>query len=218
MMIWLNSHLMLVKTETIYGNPQYLRTCWKCLREKGKTIYDIWADPINVKLIEQTKIKNLYGRTAAGNVYEAFSLTQAVPCLRQPPNMYLKYGATLLDPTVGWGRMLGAWALGIDYTGVDTNTNMKIAYDNMMDMLDEYNNMGSLFEVENCNPECTGKTVLQLITVKLNMTLHNVSHINMELYEHMSPWKDKDDFYDNFPRSLCVTLDNMKLVKSLLEY
>ena len=50
----------------------------------------------------------------------------------------------MLDPTAGWGgRMLGAWALGIDYTGVDTNTNMKIAYDNMMDMLDEYNNMGS---------------------------------------------------------------------------
>ena len=30
----------------------------------------------------------------------------------------------VLDPA-GWGgRMLGAWALGIDYTGIDTNINM----------------------------------------------------------------------------------------------
>ena len=40
----------------------------------------------------------------------------------------------------------------------------------------------------------------------------------MELYEHMSPWKDKDDFYDNFPLPWRVTLDNMKLAVLLVEY
>ena len=31
--------------------------------------------------------------------------------------------------TAGWGgRMLGAWALGIDYTGIDTNVNMKLQH------------------------------------------------------------------------------------------
>ena len=89
--------------------------------------------------------------------------------------MFLKYGVTsVLDPTAGWGgRMLGAWVMGIDYTGVDTNTNMKIAYDNMMDMLDEYNNMGSpslKLRTVTQNVLLAGQSS-QLITVKLNMTL-----------------------------------------------
>ena len=52
---------------------------------------------------------------------------------------YEHYGAThVLDPTAGWGgRMLGAHALGISYTGIDTNTAMKGAYDQMMKRLDD---------------------------------------------------------------------------------
>jgi len=48
--------------------------------------------------------------------------------------IYKRFGAkNVLDPTAGWGgRMLGAMSLGIDYTGIDTNINMKEAYINMM--------------------------------------------------------------------------------------
>ena len=206
-----------------YGNPflyhYQFENLLKCRREKGKTIYDIWADPEQqAKLIEQTKIKNRGGRTAAGNVYEAFRInTGSIVMFKATTAKYVyqKYGATsVLDPTAGWGgRMLGAWALGIDYTGVDTNTNMKIAYDNMMDMLDEYNNMGSLFEVENCNLRMYWQDSLTVDYSKIEYDhlLTSPPYINMELYEHMSPWKDKDDFYDNFLLPLWrVTLDNMK--------
>ena len=206
-----------------YGNPflyhYQFENLLKCRREKGKTIYDIWADPEQqAKLIEQTKIKNRGGRTAAGNVYEAFRInTGSIVMFKATTAKYVyqKYGATsVLDPTAGWGgRMLGAWALGIDYTGVDTNTNMKIAYDNMMDMLDEYNNMGSLFEVEKCKLRMYWQDSLTVdySEIEYDHLLTSPPYINMELYEHMSPWKDKDDFYDNFLLPLWrVTLDNMK--------
>ena len=116
----------------------------KCRREDSKkTIYDIHADPVKwAKLLEDTRFRNRGGRTAAGNIYECFRINLGSIVMFKATTakyLYKKYKAThVLDPTAGWGgRMLGAWALDIDYTGIDTNTEMKPAYDGMMKFLSE---------------------------------------------------------------------------------
>ena len=124
-----------------YGNPFLYHFQFKnllnCRREKGKTIYDIWNDPEEQKkLIENTRKRNRGGRTAAGNVYECFRINLGSIVMFKSTTakyLYRKYGAShVLDPTAGWGgRMLGAWALDIDYTGIDTNKGLKPAYAGM---------------------------------------------------------------------------------------
>ena len=130
-----------------YGNPFLYHFQFKnllnCRREKGKTIYDIWNDTKErKKLIENTRKRNRGGRTAAGNVYECFRINLGSIVMFKSTTakyLYKKYGAShVLDPTAGWGgRMLGAWALDIDYTGIDTNLELQPAYDGMIDFLNK---------------------------------------------------------------------------------
>lgn len=120
-----------------YGNPFLyhfqFKNLIKCHREGGDTIYDIYNDTAKWdKLIDSARKRNRGGKTAAGNVYECFRINLGSVVMFKSTTakyLYQKYNATsVLDPTAGWGgRMLGAWALGIDYTGIDTNTNMKSA-------------------------------------------------------------------------------------------
>ena len=61
------------------GNPflyhYQFKNLLECRREDGKTIYDIAADPVQWnKLIENTRVRNRGGRTAAGNVFECFRI------------------------------------------------------------------------------------------------------------------------------------------------
>ena len=74
--------------------------------------------------------------TLANRVFEAYRFNQAVVFFKPSVAklIYQTFEAThVLDPTAGWGgRMLGAWGAGINYTGIDTNTNLKPGYDDMM--------------------------------------------------------------------------------------
>ena len=141
------------------GNPFLyhfqFKNLLKCRRKDGKTIYDIWNDSVERdKLIEQTKLRNRGGRTAAGNIFECFRINLGSVVMFKATTakyLYKKYKVkSVLDPTAGWGgRMLGAWALDINYTGIDTNIEMKPAYDSMIQFLGEYNEFGnSLVQVE----------------------------------------------------------------------
>ena len=135
-----------VNANNFYGNPFLYHFQFKnllnCKREKGKTIYDLWNDPEEQKkLIENTRKRDRGGRTVAGNVYECFRINLGSVVMFKSTTakyLYQKHKAThVLDPTAGWGgRMLGAWALDINYTGIDTNINMKPAYDTMIKFLD----------------------------------------------------------------------------------
>jgi hypothetical protein len=140
-----------------YGNPflyhHQFKNLLNCRREKGKLIYDIHSDKEQWdKLIDNTRKRNRGGRTAAGNVFECFRINLGSIVMFKSTTakyLYKKYKAkSVLDPTAGWGgRMLGAWALGIDYTGIDTNVEMKDAYSNMIDFLDNETGLSNnLFE------------------------------------------------------------------------
>ena len=194
-----------------YGNPFLYHFQFKnllnCRREKGKTIYDIWNDPEEQKkLIENTRKRNRGGRTAAGNVYECFRINLGSIVMFKSTTakyLYRKYGAShVLDPTAGWGgRMLGAWALDIDYTGIDTNTELKPAYDGMIDFLDKEQAFDSdLFETQASKLKMIYKSCLDVDFSKIpyDMVLTSPPYINLELYEHMEPWQNDEAFYKDF--------------------
>ena len=194
-----------------YGNPFLYHFQFKnllnCRREKGKTIYDIWNDPEEQKkLIENTRKRNRGGRTAAGNVYECFRINLGSIVMFKSTTakyLYRKYGAShVLDPTAGWGgRMLGAWALDIDYTGIDTNTELKPAYDGMIDFLNKEQEFDTeLFETQTSQLKMIFKSCLDVdfSEIPYDMVLTSPPYINLELYEHMEPWQSDEAFYKDF--------------------
>jgi hypothetical protein len=207
------------------GNPFLyhfqFKNLLKCRRQDGKTIYDIAADPDAwAKLIENTKQRNRGGRTAAGNVFECFRINLGSVVMFKATTakyLYKKYRAkSVLDPTAGWGgRMLGAWSLGINYTGCDTNVEMTQAYDDMIEFLDAetgFNN--ELFEVKNNSKlQMIWDSCLNVDFSKLDydFVLTSPPYVNLELYEHMTPWETDQAFYELFFIPLwqkCV--DNIK--------
>lgn len=194
------------------GNPFLyhfqFKNLLKCRRQDGRTIYDIWNDPEEwAKLIEQTKKRNRGGRTAAGNVFECFRINLGSIVMFKATTakyLYKKYQArSVLDPTAGWGgRMLGAWSLGIDYTGIDTNIEMRSAYDDMIEFLSAETGFdNALFEVDNgAKLQMIWQSCLDVDFSKIdyNFVLTSPPYINLELYEHMEPWQSDQMFYQQF--------------------
>lgn len=194
------------------GNPFLyhfqFKNLLKCRRQDGKTIYDIAADPTEwSKLIEQTKLRNRGGRTAAGNVFECFRINLGSVVMFKSTTakyLYKKYKAkSVLDPTAGWGgRMLGAWSLGIDYTGIDTNIEMIPAYDAMIAFLAEETGFdNALFEVDNgSNLKMIWQSCLDVDFSEINydFVLTSPPYINLEIYEHMELWDSDTAFYKEF--------------------
>lgn len=191
-------------TNSFYGNPfQYhfqLKNLLKCKRENGKTIYDYWLNKDSwTKLLEDTKKRNRGGKSLASNIYECFRInTGSIVMFKATTAKYIykKYCATkVLDPCAGWGgRMLGAWSLGIDYTGIDTNTNMKPAYDSMITYLNSY---PSLFKSK-LNIEWNSCLEVDYSSIDYDFVLTSPPYINMELYENMYGWDSRESFYKDF--------------------
>jgi len=204
------------------GNPflyhYQFKNLLKCRRQDGKTIYDIHSDPQAwAKLIADTKVRNRGGRTAAGNVFECFRINLGSIVMFKATTakyLYKKYRAkSVLDPTAGWGgRMLGAWSLGIDYTGIDTNVEMRQAYADMMAFLKAETGFdNALFEVDNgskLNMIWSSCLDVDFSELDYDFVLTSPPYVNLELYEHMTPWQRDEDFYTNFFIPLhtkCVT-------------
>ena len=189
-----------------FGNPFLyhfqFKNLIKCHREGGDTIYDIYDDTEKWdKLIDSAKKRNRGGRTAAGNVYECFRINLGSVVMFKSTTakyLYQKYNATsVLDPTAGWGgRMLGAWALGIDYTGIDTNTNMKSAYDGMIEMLN--NKTPAIFEQPKLEMLWQSALDVDFSNIDYDFVLTSPPYVNLEIYEHMEPWDSDEKFYIDF--------------------
>lgn len=207
------------------GNPflyhHQFKNLLKCRRQDGKTIYDIWNDKTEWdKLIEQTKIRNRGGRTAAGNVFECFRINLGSVVMFKSTTakyLYKKYNAkSVLDPTAGWGgRMLGAWSLGINYTGIDTNIEMIPAYESMIEFLNAETGFdNALFEIDNGSElKMIWQSCLDVDFSKIDydFVLTSPPYINLEIYEHMDLWDSDTAFYKEFFIPLwqkCV--DNIK--------
>lgn len=195
-----------------YGNPfQYhfqFKNLLNCKRENGKTIYEIYDDKASwSKLIDSTRKRNRGGRTAAGNVFECFRINLGSIVMFKSTTakyLYKKYSAkSVLDPTAGWGgRMLGAWALGINYTGIDTNINMKSAYDRMMKYLASYVEFDNpiIEEKQSGKLEMIWQSALDVDFSELeyDFVLTSPPYVNLEIYEHMTVWDSDKAFYTGF--------------------
>lgn len=204
-------------SNNFYGNPflyhfQFANLL-HCTRERnGKprdTIYDMWADPVKKAfLIEQTRKRNRGGKVPANNIFECYRInTGSIVMFKSVTAKYIykKYGATkVLDPTAGWGgRMLGAWSLGIDYVGIDTNDEMKPAYDGMIDFLNNKTQSfgNGLFSVEHrANLSMIWDSCLNVDYSKIDydFVLTSPPYENMELYSKMTPWSTPEEFYKDF--------------------
>jgi len=116
--------------------------------------------------------------------------------------IYKKFGATsVLDPTAGWGgRMLGAWALDIKYTGFDTNTSLRPAYNAMIEEL-----AGPRTDLSMIFQSCMEADFSH---IDYDFVLTSPPYINLEIYEHMTPFESDDKFYREFLMPLiqkCIT-------------
>jgi hypothetical protein len=207
------------------GNPflyhHQFNNLLKCRRKDGKTIYDIYADSEAWdKLVDSTKKRNRGGRTAAGNIFECFRINLGSVVMFKSTTakyLYKKYKATsVLDPTAGWGgRMLGAWSLGINYIGIDTNIEMIPAYNDMMTFLNAETGFDNgLFEIGNpakLNMIWQSCLDVDFSQIEYDFVLTSPPYINLEVYEHMEEWDSDRAFYETFFIPLwkkCV--DNIK--------
>tara|TARA_B110000208_G_scaffold166821_1_gene205923 strand:+ start:134 stop:1018 length:885 start_codon:yes stop_codon:yes gene_type:complete len=183
------------------GNPtlyyyQY-RNLLKCKRHKGSTIEEVFSiDETKQKLWKDTIKRNRRDKDpncSATDVYECHRInTGAIVFFKASTAkfIYKKFNAkSVLDPTAGWGgRLLGASSLNIKYTGFDTNINLKDGYDRMIKDLD----------IKNCRMIYTDILKADLSEVKYDLVLTSPPYINMELYEHMTPFINDVIFYNEF--------------------
>jgi hypothetical protein len=105
-------------------------------------------------------------------------------------NLYTKLNATaVLDPCAGWGgRLLAAAAKGIAYTGIDTNVALKPAYETMIATLG----------FSSATMIWADALSVDFATIDYDCVLTSPPYVNVELYQHMSPFKSDSDFYTTF--------------------
>jgi len=189
---------------SFYGNPvlyhYQMRNLVNCKVRNG-SFTDIHNDLEKRRILWDNCHK--YARNTRLNnppsrMFEMYRrLNGAVVFFKPTTAMYLykRFKATsILDPTAGWGgRLLGAWALGIPYTGIDTNVNLIPAYDGISQLLNDHPHKGSDCEMlwEDC---------LQVDFSKINydFVLTSPPYINLELYENMTPYESDKAFYQKF--------------------
>jgi hypothetical protein len=105
-------------------------------------------------------------------------------------NVYAYTKAThVLDPCAGWGgRMLGCMAKKIAYTGIDTNTDLKPAYDEMM----------KVFPSDNITMLWQSALDVDFSAIDYDCVLTSPPYVNLEVYPHMTPFESKATFYNQF--------------------
>ena len=99
----------------------------------------------------------------------------------------------ILDFSSGWGgRCLAAMAAGIPYTGIDTNTNMRSAYNRI---------------IKKYEPEADVKMIwgpaekVDFSKLSYDLVFTSPPYYVLEEYEKMPTYKDKEDFNERFLRT-----------------
>lgn len=172
-------------------NYQMANLC-KVKVNKRKSLYEKMNDDIEYEKLYNLATKLNRTGSLATRLFEANRFNGAVVCFKASTAKYLykKFGATkVLDPTAGWGgRMLGAWALDIEYTGIDTNVSMIEAYEGMIEKLDS-DKLTMIFD--NCLD-------VDFSTIDYDFVLTSPPYINLEVYENMTPYESNKAFYVKF--------------------
>ena len=157
--------------------------------DKKPSLHEVMQDEtLKQKLYKNTITKD---KNLPVDMMAAYTRMNPV-CLFKPSIakfLYTKFKPTsVLDPTAGWGgRMLGAVASNIKYTGIDTNLSLKPKYEAMMAEL----NGNTTMIWESCLDVDFSK-------IDYDMVLTSPPYINKELYEFMKPFESSQAFYKTF--------------------
>jgi hypothetical protein len=161
-------------------------------RVRPDSLYDIMQDDAKYEKLYNKAVKLDRSGTLANRLFEAERFNGAVVLFKPTTAkfVYQKYNAkNVLDPTAGWGgRMLGAYALDIAYTGIDTNINLKPAYDNMIEEMGK-DNLNMIWE------SCMD---VDFSEIDYDFVLTSPPYINLEKYENMTPFETDKVFYTKF--------------------
>lgn len=163
------------------------------------SLYDITQDEELYKKLWANMVK--FNRTGSieNRLFEANRLNNAIVFFKPTTAkfVYNTLKATkVLDPTAGWGgRLLGAWSAGIDYTGIDTNTNLKPGYTKMIEQLTDYNTKlkKTNSKMDMIYQDCKD---IDFATIDYDCVLTSPPYINLEIYENMTPFQSEKAYYE----------------------
>jgi len=174
----------------------------QCKRQGKKTLKEIMDDPeLKEKLWKDTIHRNRRDKAvypSACDVFEANRInTGAIVFFKASTAKYIykMFNAKdVLDPTMGWGgRLLGAMSLDINYTGIDTNINLKSGYEKMIGQV-------ATDPMLKGGIELIWKSCLDVDYSKIDydLILTSPPYVNMEVYEHMTEWESDEKYYKEF--------------------
>jgi len=174
----------------------------QCKRQGKKTLKEIMDDPeLKEKLWKDTIHRNRRDKAvypSACDVFEANRInTGAIVFFKASTAKYIykMFNAkNVLDPTMGWGgRLLGAMSLDINYTGIDTNINLKSGYERMIGQV-------ATDPMLKGGIELIWKSCLDVDYSKIDydLILTSPPYVNMEVYEHMTEWESDEKYYKEF--------------------
>ena len=159
-----------------------------------KTMKEIFNNPENkIKLINQCIKLNRRKKLTylePVDIYEGYRMMKgSVNTFKACSVKFLikEYNASkMLDPTAGWGgRLLGARASNIEYTGIDTNLYLKPAYDKMIEKF------GGKMIYENCLD-------VNFEKIDYDFVLTSPPYFNLEKYENMTLFESNEKYYTQF--------------------
>jgi hypothetical protein len=165
----------------------------KTHRKNKKSLVEIYQDETEIKKLEEQMKKRSRTGTYENKMFECWRINNGSITFFKMCNatyLYKKYNATkVLDFTAGWGgRMLGAINLGIAYTGIDTNTDLKLGYDKMMELFDCDDKYKMLWE---------SSLDTDFSKLDYDFVLTSPPYEDIELYSNMD-YNGVDWFYNQF--------------------
>jgi hypothetical protein len=182
-------HRLAAKTKRAVSYYEWIRTDWK-RNESEHRFY---------------KFNLAQGKTPEKARYAVFRLYYGAihgfkPLIAKWLYCTYKPRTAVLDFSAGWGgRCLGAMALGIPYIGIDTNKDLRPAYERMANELDPESNSKS-------NPKVTMRfqdaAATDFSRFKYDMVLTSPPYFKtvrpIEGYAHMPHYADRADFNARF--------------------
>ena len=144
-------------------------------------------------IVKRSLLPQNMKRSIESNLTSAYYFAKGAITTFRPTtakSIYNMFRAThVLDPTAGWGgRIIGAYGLGIAYTGIDTNTDLLPGYTALMKDLNAPN-------VRMIWDSCLN---VDFADIDYDCVLTSPPYINLESYEHMELFKTKTEFYKSF--------------------
>lgn len=182
----------------LIGNP-YIQSYM--MEHMGRTSFDgkptmeqTFNDPVLCQKLYKGTVDKTPDKLVV-NMPQAYTRISPV-CFLKPSvakYLYTKLKATkVLDITAGWGgRMVGAMACGIEYTGIDTNLSLQKPYEEMISELNVWTSGKARMIWDDCRN-------VDLSTIEYDLAFTSPPYYNKEVYEHMRPFATKASYYNEF--------------------